>query len=145
MLRKGKTQAGAAGLAGVHRQGVNRWIGLHRDEGALQAWTPGSSRKGSGILTASEARRVQRWICDKMPDQMKLPFALWTAQAVRELIQKKLGKMPGLSTMPLYLKRWGFTSQKPLTRPTSAIRERSRPGFDRIIRALRRGRSARRW
>jgi transposase len=47
-----------------------------------------------------------------MPDQMKLPFALWTAQAVRELIHKKLGKTLGLSTMPLYLKRWGFTAQK---------------------------------
>ena len=53
-----------------------------------------------------------------MPDQMQLPFALWTAQAVRELIHKKLGKTLGLSTMQLYLKRWGFTSQKPLTRAT---------------------------
>jgi len=49
---------------------------------------------------------------------MQLPFALWTAQAVRELIHKKLGKTLGLSTMQLYLKRWGFTSQKPLTRAT---------------------------
>ena len=70
------------------------------------------------ILTEVEARRVQRWIRDKMPDQMQLPFALWTAQAVRELIHKKLGKTLGLSTMQLYLKRWGFTSQKPLTRAT---------------------------
>jgi hypothetical protein len=31
---------------------------------------------------------------------------LWTAQAVRELIYQKLGKTLGLSTMPLYLKRW---------------------------------------
>jgi len=73
---------------------------------------------GKLSLTAAEARRVQRWIRDKMPDQMKLPFALWTAQAVRELIHKKLGKTLGLSTMPLYLKRWGFTAQKPLTRAT---------------------------
>jgi transposase len=70
------------------------------------------------MLTAAEARRVQRWIRDKMPDQMKLPFALWTTQAVRELIYKKFGKTLGLSTMPLYLKRWGFPAQKPLTRAT---------------------------
>jgi transposase len=44
-----------------------------------------------------------------MPDQMKLPFALWTAQAVRALIHKKFGKTLGLSTMPLYLKRWGLS------------------------------------
>jgi transposase len=120
VLHESKTQAEAAGLVGVHRQVVNRWVGRHRDEGAagLQDGRRVSARKGSGILTASEARRVQRWIRDKMPDQMRLPFALWTAQAVRELIHKKLGKTLGLSTMQLYLKRWGFSSQKPLTRAT---------------------------
>ena len=49
---------------------------------------------------------------------MQLPFALWTAQAARELIHKKFGKSLGLSTMQLYLKRWGFSAQKPLTRAT---------------------------
>ncbi|MGO9684382.1 MAG: IS630 family transposase [Beijerinckiaceae bacterium] len=118
VVHEGKTQGEAAGLVGVHRQVVNRWIGRHRDAGAagLQDGRRVSARKGSGILTASEARRVRRWICNKMPDQMKLPFALWTAQAVRELIQQRLGKMLGLSTMQLYLKRWGLTSLKPLTR-----------------------------
>ena len=120
VLHEGKTQTEAAKLAGVHRQVVNRWIRWLRGEGpaGLQDGRRVSSRKGSGILTASEARRVQRWIRDRMPDQMKLPFALWTAQAVRELIHRKFGKTLGLSTMQLYLKRWGFTSQKPLTRAT---------------------------
>ena len=70
------------------------------------------------ILTEVEARRVQGWITNKCPDQMQLPFALWTAQAARELIHKKFGKSLGLSTMQLYLKRWGFSAQKPLTRAT---------------------------
>jgi len=39
VLHEGKTQAEAAGLVGVHRQVVNRWIGRHRDEGAA-GWTP---------------------------------------------------------------------------------------------------------
>jgi hypothetical protein len=43
------------------------------------------------ILSVADARRVQREIRDKMPNQMKLPFALWTGQAVRELIDKKFG------------------------------------------------------
>jgi transposase len=107
------------------------------------------SRNGSAeaapanaMLTAAEARRVQRWIRDKMPDQRKLPFALWTARAVRELIHKKLGKTLGLSTMPLYMKRWGYTAQKPLTRATRRDPQRIAPVFDRNIRASRRGRSA---
>ena len=68
----------------------------HDDVGRKEG--EGSRRAGDQvILTEVEARRVQRWIRDKMPDQMQLPFALWTAQAVRELIHKKLGKTLGLS------------------------------------------------
>ena len=37
---------------------------------------------------------------------MKPPFALWSAQTVRELIYQKFGKTLGLSAMPHYLKRW---------------------------------------
>src|SRR6516165_8371947 len=91
IVREGKTQAEAASLIGVHRQVVNRWLKRHNEAGALglQDGRRISARKGRGILTALEAARVQGWIRDKMPDQMKLPFALWTAQAVRELIRKR--------------------------------------------------------
>jgi transposase len=51
-----------------------------------------------------------------MPDQLKLPFALWTSRAVRDLIALRFGKTLGLSTVQLYLKRWGLTPQKPLVR-----------------------------
>ena len=110
----------AALAVGVHRGTVSRWCGTYRRDGAsgLEERKRGRRAGDRLMLTAAEARRLQSWIRDKMPDQMRLPFALWTAQAVRELIHKKLGKTLGLSTMQLYLKRWGFSSQKPLTRAT---------------------------
>ena len=37
---------------------------------------------------------------------------------VRELIHRRLGKHLGLSTVQLYLLKWGFTPQKPLSRAT---------------------------
>jgi transposase len=120
LVEKGATHMEAALAVGVHRGTVSRWCGTYRRDGAsgLEKRKRGQRPGDRLMLTAAEARRLQRWIRDKMPDQMKLPFALWTAQAVRELIHKKLGKTLGLSTMPLYLKRWGFTAQKPLTRAT---------------------------
>lgn len=120
VLHEGLTQGEAARAVGVHRQVVNRWLRRHRDAGArgLLDGRRVSPRRGSGILTAAEARRVKRWITNKCPDQLQLPFALWTAQAVRELIRRKFGKDLGLSTMQLYLKRWGFSAQKPLVRAT---------------------------
>ena len=67
-------------------------------------------------MTAAESRKIRRWIADRTPDQLKLPFALWTSRAVRALIERRLGKWLGLSTVQLYLRRWGMTPQKPLAR-----------------------------
>ena len=55
-------------------------------------------------------------ICDKTPDQFKLTFALWTRQAVQELIKVRWGIAMPIRTVGEYLKRWGFTPQKPLKR-----------------------------
>jgi hypothetical protein len=55
-------------------------------------------------------------IKDKCPDQLKLPFALWTREAVRDLIHIKFGIRYGLGMVGRLLRRWGFTPQKPVTR-----------------------------
>ena len=49
---------------------------------------------------------MQGWVRDKCQDQLKLPYALWTAGVVGELIWRRLGKRLGLSTVQLYLRRW---------------------------------------
>lgn len=118
LVEKGATHMEAAVAVGVHRGTVSRWCGTYRRKGVcgLEKGRRGRRVGDQRMLTASEARRVQGWITNKCPDQMQLPFALWTAQAVRELIFQKFGKTLGLSTMQLYLKRWGFSAQKPLTR-----------------------------
>ena len=53
-------------------------------------------------------------ICDKTPDQLKLRFALWTRMAVQQIIQQECGVKVAVRTVGEYLKRWGFTPQKPL-------------------------------
>jgi len=73
---------------------------------------PGSGHK----LTAAQQKETQRLISDKMPDQLKLPFALWSRKAVGELIKERFGVELPERTMSEYMKRWGFTSQKPMHR-----------------------------
>jgi transposase len=118
ILRRGSTQAEAAEAVGVQRQTVNAWLKRWRERGedGLLDGRRVSPRRGKGRLTAEEGGRVQRWIADRTPDQLKLPFALWTSRAVRDLIALRFGKRLGLSTVQLYLKRWGLTPQKPLAR-----------------------------
>ncbi|MDX6752659.1 winged helix-turn-helix domain-containing protein [Geminicoccaceae bacterium 1502E] len=41
---------------------------------------------------------------------------MWTVRAVRDLIETQFGIRLGLSTVQLYLRRWGMTPQKPLLR-----------------------------
>ena len=114
----GSSRAEAARVVGVQRQTGNIWLKRYRERGedGLLDGRRVSGRKGKGALTTEEGRQVRRWIADKTPDQLKLPFALWTSRAVRELIERRLGKRLGLSTVQLYLKRWGMTPQKPLAR-----------------------------
>ena len=112
------TQAEAALAVGVHRQTVNIWQQRYREQGedGLLDGRRVSPRRGQGRLTEDEARQVRDWIAEGTPDRLELPFALWTSRAVRELIERRLAKRLGLSTVQLYLRRWGMTPQKPLVR-----------------------------
>jgi len=115
---EGVTQAEAARAVGVHRQTVNIWQRCYRERGedGLLDGRRVSPRRGEGLLTAEEAGRVRGWIAEGTPDRLELPFGLWTSRAVRELIERRLAKRLGLSTVQLYLRRWGLTPQKPLVR-----------------------------
>ena len=70
---------------------------------------------GSGrLLSAEEEQAVQWLIQDRTPDQLKMNYALWTRQAVSELIEVRTGVRMQVRTVSEYLKRWGYTPQKPL-------------------------------
>ena len=70
---------------------------------------------GSGrLLTAGQEKKIQRLIQDRTPDQLNLAYALWTRQAVSELIDAVYGVRLTVRNMGKYLNRWGFTPQRPL-------------------------------
>jgi len=87
------------------RQGGWKAVSIHR------AGRPvGSGR----MLTAEQEKKIQYLIRDRTPDQLKLSYALWTRQAVSELIEAVYGVRLTVRNMGKYLKRWGFTPQRPL-------------------------------
>ncbi len=63
----------------------------------------------------------------KTPDQLKLPFALWTRKAVQEAIAQHYGVILPMRTVGEYLHRWGFTPQKPVKRAYEQQPERVSP------------------
>lgn len=118
VFNEGYSQHRAAKAVGVTRQTVNGWVNAYRTSGAssLKDKRTNEHRKSAGILSTDEARKVRNWIKDKNPEQLKLPFVLWTLRAVRDLIKHKFNKEISISAMRNYLNKWGYTPQKPLKR-----------------------------
>lgn len=115
-IRGGMKPAVAARTFGVSRTAVFYWrrtvaLGNVRSLRARKRGRPPEPR-----LPAHQAATIVKMISDRTPDQLKLPFALWTREAVRDLIAQRSGLRISVRTAGRYLKRWGFTPQKPLRR-----------------------------
>jgi transposase len=112
------SQAQVAGLFGVHRSALAKWLKSFRMAGerGLDARPKGPAKGHGCLLTEKRAEEIRRLVMGKCPDQLRLPFALWTREAVRELIQRKYGVTVSINTAGNYLRAWGFTPQKPLRR-----------------------------
>jgi transposase len=118
LKKRGKKIGEIADILGVHRNAVSTWWNTYLKKGiaGLKARKRGPKESTGRVLNPEQERELQRLIYDKSPDQYKLTFALWTRQAVQELIMIRFNiKMP-IRTVGEYLKRWGFTPQKPLRR-----------------------------
>lgn len=116
IIEHGMSQTEAARLFAVGRTSIHYWLKAYRKGGyaALKARKRGPKRQSR--LAGHQAATIVRLITDHCPDQLKLPFALWTRDAVRQLIARRFGISLSLWTVGRYLKRWGFTPQKPLRR-----------------------------
>jgi len=102
-------------LLNVHPDTVGRWYKRYQAGGkaALAVGKRGPKNKPRRLTEAQE-QRVIASIRDQMPDQFKLGFALWTRRAIAQLIKQFWGISIPVRTMGDYLKRWGFTPQKPV-------------------------------
>lgn len=112
----GRTQLDVAQMLGVTRQSVGRWVKAHREGGARALKARKRGRPKGKALEPWQAAQTCRAILDRRPEQLKLPFYLWTRQAVGQLIAERFGVRLSVWTVGRYLKSWGFTAQKPLRR-----------------------------
>lgn len=113
----GMKQVEAVGVFGVSRAAIGKWMARYRQGGlkALRARARGRP-KGQGLLKGWQAAQIVRTITDRTPDQVKLPFALWTREAVAALVEQRFGVRVSLTLVGRWLRRWGFTPQKPVRR-----------------------------
>src|SRR4051795_7689514 len=105
-----------AAILGVREETVSRWCSRY-DQGGQEA-LPGDRTgrpNGSGrLLTREQEQSLQEAIETKSPEKLGISSALWTRQAVQELIQQQAGIRLPIRTVGEYLRRWGFTPQVPV-------------------------------
>jgi transposase len=106
----------AAKIFGVTRQTIGKWIRAYKKGGEKELKAKRQGRPKGGTLLPWQAAQIANSVIDRQPEQLKLPFYLWTRKAVAELIERKYGIRLSIWTVGRYLNHWGFTPQKPIRR-----------------------------
>jgi len=137
-VMEGVKQKEAAKMLGVTRHTVCRWVQTYRLQGkdALKAKKKG--RPAGGKLLPWQAAQIAKAVVDHHPEQLKLPFYLWTREAVALLIKRRFGVQLSVWTVGRYLKRWGFTPQKPARRAWEQNPEQVQQWLEKEYPSIRR-------
>jgi transposase len=108
-----------AAVAGVHVRTVETWLARARRDG--EGSLDGEKKRGRPVgacrkLTLADELWLRDQIVGQTPGQMQLPFALWTRPAIKALVKARFAVDMQDRLVGKYLKRWGFTPQRPVKR-----------------------------
>jgi transposase len=151
LRQAGMTYAAIAAQVGLSRTGVFDICHRFAAEGAkgLVSKPRGRRPDEQRLLDADQEAGVQRLIRRHTPDELGLPFALWSRAAVRALVARRCGVALAVRTVGKYLARWGFTAQKPIRRAyeqdPAAVRRWLGREYPAIVARARRARGAIFW
>jgi transposase len=118
LRKKGSNHKQIAEIIGALSSRICRRCRAYEESGPTRVKIKQRGRKhGSGrTLSQEQEKRLREMISDKTPDQLKFPFALWTCFAVQQVVRQQWGLRMPIRTVGEYLKRWGYTPQKPTRR-----------------------------
>lgn len=151
MVDSGARYQVAADAVGVSVRFIGKWIDARRKHGdaGLDGGKRGRRPGEQQVLEPKVAERIRRKIADKCPDQLKLPFALWTREAVRNLILKETGIRLSLQAVSNYLARWNMTPQRPAKRAKEqnavAVRQWLERDYPALVRRAKREKAEIQW
>ncbi len=134
----GKKQKDVAHLLGIASQTICRWLKAYRLEGQGALKSKKKGRPQGGKLLPWQAAQIAKTVIDHHPEQLKLPFYLWTREAVALLIKRRFGLQLSVWTVGRYLKRWGFTPQKPARRAWEQNPEQIQQWLEKEYPSIRR-------
>ena len=133
----GRKQVEVAEVFGVTRQAIWKWLQSYHEDGAQALKAKRQGRPKGGSLLPWQSAQISKTVIDHCPDQLKLPFYLWTREAVAQLIERRFGIRLSVWTVGRYLAGWGFTPQKPLRRAFEKNPEEVRRWLDEDYPCIR--------
>lgn len=116
LKKKLGTQKQASIVFGLSIDGVHKIWKRYRQGGVSKIAKRKRGVRGGKKINGIQAAEVRRLIRDRLPDQLKLPYGLWTREAVGQLIVNKYGIELSRWQIGRYLKAWGYTPQKPISK-----------------------------
>src|SRR5689334_4172509 len=87
----GMSQTEVARVFNLNRVTVSGWWGAYRSGGAAALLSQARGRKPRQLLTPDQAERLRHAVVDHRPDELGLPFTLWTQRAVEMWAERELG------------------------------------------------------
>jgi transposase len=110
-VSEGYSAEEAAEFLGVDPRSVRRWAAAYRKAGgAGLVARPATGRPLK--LTHTQEKFIRRWLADK-PTEHGFPTDLWTGPRVSHMIRQEFGVALNPKYMTVWLRRRGFTPQKP--------------------------------
>lgn len=103
-------------LLGVSRQAVWMWLKKYFKSGDRGLKIRKRGRPEGSQLQPWQSAQTVKIIKNYCPDELSMPFFLWTRESVGLLIHEKFGIKLSKWTVGRYLARWGFSPQKPARR-----------------------------
>jgi len=118
LLKKELSVKEIAEIVGVHPSRIYDWRSKYKKAGrkGISIGQRGRRIGSNKSLSPEQEQQIIRQLINKNPRQLQFKFALWTREAVRHLIKHELDIAMPISTVGHYLKKWEFTSKKPIKR-----------------------------
>ena len=121
LRQDGRTWDEIAAIVGVSRWTLMSWarrfgVGAERELGEVASARRGR-RFGQGrTLSLADEVGLREQRIGALPTALGLPHALWSRRAVQEAVKAKFALDMPIRTVGEYLRRWGFTPQRPARR-----------------------------
>lgn len=138
LRKKLGTQKQCAEVFGITERSVNRIWSKYRQGGKRVLSSKKRGVKEGKKISGKQSAEVRKLIKDKMPDQLKLPFGLWTREAVQQLIFDRYGITLSRWQVGRYLKSWGYTPQKPIRKAFEQKPEKVKQWLDKEYPSIKR-------